>query len=260
MQNNQIIAKLYDQDIVELPKDLFISPEALKIFLEMFEGPLDLLLYLIRKQNIDILKIPIIQITEQYIQYINAMSTLNLNLAADYLVMAATLLTIKSKFMLPDNPVINDNEEEIDPIKLQKDLIEKLLEYEKIKILANNLNEMPRLERDFLWVNVNKGFDDNIKPTVTINQLRDIWYKIINTKISNTTHLIRKEEFSINSIMDNIISKLKLNQEQNILQLFDFDNSIQHNIVTFIAILELIKQSLIKLKFENSDIIIALVK
>lgn len=257
MQNNQIIAKLYNKDIIELPKDLFISPEALKVFLEMFEGPLDLLLYLIRKQNIDILSIPISQITDQYIQYINTMSTLNLNLAADYLVMAATLLTIKSKFMLPNDNICNDTENEIDPIELQKQLIEKLLEYEKIKILASKLNEIPRQERDFLWINIIKGIDENIKPNVTIDQLRDIWYKIITTKTINT-HLIHKEEFSINNIMTNIVDKLKIKNTQNILQLFDFNNTIQHNIVTFIAILELIKQSLIKLTYINNDIIIAL--
>jgi segregation and condensation protein A len=255
MQTNQVIAKLYHQDIIDIPKGLFITPDALKVFLEMFEGPLDLLLYLIKKQNIDILAIPITTITDQYIEYINAMSTLNIDLAGDYLVMAATLLTIKSSFMLPRESATIDNEDNIDPIELQQQLIKRLVEYEKIKLIAIKINQLPHANRDFRWINIIQNQDNQSNPLINVAQLSKLWDKIINQpKIM--THLITKDEYSINDIMSNIIKQLKIHQQQNILQLFNFNQSLQHNIITFIAILELTKEGLVKLSINNNDIIV----
>ena len=142
--NNGIGAKLYGEDIAQLPLDLYIPPEALEVYLESFEGPLDLLLYLIRKDNIDVLDIPMANLTTQYINYVEQMKTINIELAADYLLMSAMLIEIKSRLLLPKPENL---EEEDDP---RADLVRKLIEYEQMKSAAEELNEMPQVGRDTL--------------------------------------------------------------------------------------------------------------
>jgi segregation and condensation protein A len=191
------IARLNNQDINDLPKDLYINPEALLVFLEMFEGPLDLLIYLIRKQNIDILNIPIVQITTQYIAYINAMTTINIDLASEYLAMAATLLAIKSRMMLPRPPKLSDETEGEDDVDPRIELMNKLIEYEQIKEATQRIANLPIAERDYKWVHIEIS-SDKINPQVTIDDLKVAWQAILLKAISqNSTHNIEKQELSV---------------------------------------------------------------
>ena len=214
----QIIAKLNNKDITKIPKDLFIAPDALKVFLEMFEGPLDLLLYLIKKQDIDILDISISEITDQYIEYINAMTILDLDLASDYLLMSSTLLTIKSKFMIPNKPPDATSNDDKDPIVLRQILINQLLEYEKIKLIAIKINQLPQINRDFMWVNIPQNHNHNTKQPISLDQLSVIWQKIINQQ-NISINLSPKEAYCINDIMGDIINILNRQKQTKIIDL-----------------------------------------
>ena len=277
--NIPIIARLHNQNLTELPHDLYIDPDALQILLEIFEGPLDLLLYLIRRQNLDILTVPIKEITNQYISYINAMQVLNINLAAEYLVMAATLLTIKSRLLLPkqilDNAddIGNTADQNIDP---RQELINQLLEYEKIKMAATQLSNMPQIDRDYQWINVlykcsdvsdiNGGIgelENTIEPIINLVDLHKAWQRVLqNTLLLNKEpQKIAKQELSVQEHMRLILNKLNLtNSSTSFSSLFEYTLGISYIIVHFIAILELSKDGLIKLFSEKNDIIITLAK
>ncbi len=194
----QIIARVYDTPILKLPTNLYIDPLALRVFLEIFEGPLDLLLYLIKRQNIDIVNIKIVTITEQYISYINEMQNLNINLASEYLLMAATLLNIKSKLLIPNYQIQNNDMQESecqteinDAINMKEALILQLLEYEKIKILANQLYLIPQVNKDFVWINLKAqhtsdaaNFNNDNLETATIDSIIDNnYYNNDNNKL-----------------------------------------------------------------------------
>lgn len=253
MQINQPIAIVNDQEYNDLPKDLYISPESLQVFLERFEGPLDLLLYLIRKQNLDILTIPIAKITDQYMLYINGMQVLNFDLAGEYLLMAAMLLAIKSRMLLP-KPVLPESEDEgVDP---RQELIQKLLEYEKIKFGAQKIDELPIAQRDFLWIDVKLNDSINLIPELVMEDLVKAWYSLVlrNHKVAN--HQIKREELSVREHMSNILRTLAKVKRAAFSTLFEQNSGVAYIVVNFIAILELTKEGLIGITSENNNIFI----
>lgn len=230
---------------------MYIDPEALKVFLDMFEGPLDLLLYLIRKQNLDILSIPIAQITEQYINYINNMQTLNIDLASEYLLMAAMLIAIKSRLMLPKVTEDNMETDEDDP---RNDLIKRLLEYEKVKHLANQLDNLPTADRDFTWVQVLKNNEHIKLPDVVVSELSRIWQQIITQSlINNKEHHLKRQELSVREHMNIILKQLSEVHETMFFELFDKYMGISYIVVNFIAILELCKEGLVNIFLNNEE-------
>jgi segregation and condensation protein A len=241
--------------IFETPKDLYIAPEALQVFLDMFEGPLDLLLYLIKRQNLDILTIPIKKITSQYISYINTMQTLNIDLAAEYLLMAAMLLEIKSRMMLP-RPKLEETENEEDP---RQELIQKLIEYEKIKQAAISLADLPQANRDYFWLDVAPNDSLIITPSVTLQDLQNAWHNVLLKSIAqNKQHHIKRQELSVREYMSNIIRSLQKTGQCTFFALFDVSYSVSHVVVNFIAILELGKEGVITLYMQENEIIITL--
>ena len=228
----------------QVPDDLYIPPDALEVFLDLFEGPLDLLLYLIRRQNLDIVNIPIAQITQQYIAYIQLMGALNLELAAEYLVMAALLAEIKSRMLLPRQSVQEDEEE--DP---RATLIRRLQEYEAIKIAAEELDLLPRIERDIFEIEV------DISPLSVEQQLPDIRLKdmllafqdVLKRVDQLSHHQITKEALSVRERMATILANLKGENSLFFSQLFIRKEGRQGVVVSFLAILELGKEGLIEI-------------
>src|SRR3990172_1073553 len=190
------IAKVYGQPLLEFPQDLYIPPDALEVFLEQFEGPLDLLLYLIRKENISVLEIPMAQLTAQYLEYVEMMRSKQLELAAEYLLMAAMLIEIKSRMLLP-RPSATDLEE--DP---RAELVRRLLEYESMKLAAQRLNELPQSGRDFSLVQV--LFDQAVAerlPEVRAEDLRAAWLTLLTRAARNRHHRITREQLSVREHM-----------------------------------------------------------
>ncbi len=229
----------------ELPKDLFIPPEALEVVLEQFEGPLDLLLYLIRKQNLDILEINVANITEQYMGYIDMMKALRLELAAEYLVMAAMLAEIKSRMLLPRSKT-EENEEEEDP---RAELIRRLLEYERFKEAAEKLDNQPRLERDLHLaqahspkVQLEKGH-----PDVSMKDIMLAFAAVLRRSEMFEEHEVHREKLSTRERMSQVLSRLQLNGFVPFIQLFRVEEGKMGVVVTFLAILELVKEQLIDL-------------
>ena len=228
----------------QVPDDLYIPPDALEVFLDLFEGPLDLLLYLIRRQNLEIVNIPIAQITQQYIAYIQLMGALNLELAAEYLVMAALLAEIKSRMLLPRQSAQEDEEE--DP---RATLIRRLQEYEAIKIAAEELDLLPRVERDIFEIEV------DISPLSVEQQLPDIRLKdmllafqdVLKRVDQLSHHQITKEALSVRERMATILANLKGENSLFFSQLFIRKEGRQGVVVSFLAILELGKEGLIEI-------------
>lgn len=228
--------------LTELPQDLYIPPEALRVFLETFQGPLDLLLYLIKKQNLDILNVPVAEITRQYIHYIEIMKTLNLDLAAEYLVMAALLAEIKSRFLLP-RPANPDIGEE-DP---RAELIRRLQEYEQIKMAAENLHALPQVGREIFWASVQVSDKEMPKPQpeVAFKELLHAFLDVMQRAALHAHHSIARENLSIRERMSQILHKLRTDNYVEFHQLFTPSEGKLGVVVSFIAILELLKQSLI---------------
>jgi segregation and condensation protein A len=226
----------------QLPEDLYIPPDALEVFLELFEGPLDLLLYLIRRQNIDIINIPIAQITQQYIHYIQVMDTLKMELVAEYLVMAAWLAEIKSRMLLPRSPEAEDEEE--DP---RATLIRRLQEYECIKNVAEEIELMPRMERDIFSTLVDVSTVAIVKPLPDI-QLKEMllaFQDVLKRVEQLSHHQITKEPLSVRERMSTILENLKGADSLLFSQLFLRKEGRQGVVVSFLAILELSKERLI---------------
>lgn len=254
------ITAIYNgKKITQLPDDLFIPPEYLQVILEEFEGPLDLLLYLIRKQNIDVSDLPIFPITEQYMNYISIMEEMHFELASDYLVMASTLTEIKSKLLLP---VETDDDDEDDP---RANLIKRLLEYQKYKNASEQLEKIPRNNRDFYVVN-NAVDSQKInvidKPDIKIEQLRLALMDVIRRAEIFSTHNIQSETLSVRERMSSILSTLSNNDNVEFENFFKFDEGRLGVIVTFLAILELVKESLVDVMQNQSlsKIYISLIK
>jgi len=226
----------------QLPDDLYIPPDALEVFLELFAGPLDLLLYLIRKQNLDIVNIPIAQITQQYMVYIQLMGDMKIELAADYLVMAAWLAEIKSRMLLPRPP--ESEEEEDDP---RAALIRRLQDYETIKYAAEALEALPRMERDFFSVDVDTTTIDigQSFPDMELGELLLAFKAVLKRAEQHSHHAITKEALSVRERMSTILESLKDSDSRLFTELFTRREGRHGVVVSFLAILELGKEGLI---------------
>lgn len=236
------LAKLYGEPLFAMPQDLYIPPDALQVFLEAFEGPLDLLLYLIRKQNFNILDIPMAAVTRQYLVYVDEIRSTNLELAAEYLLMAAMLIEIKSRMLLPPKKVADGQEAE-DP---RAELVRRLLEYEQIKLAAHQLNEIPQYGRDFLraQVYVEQALQPRF-PDVTVVDLQEAWRDIVKRAKLVQHHVISREELSVREHMSIVLRKLQGQKFVEFENLFDPTRGMPVLVVTFIALLELSKEGLI---------------
>tara|TARA_Y100000588_G_scaffold395002_1_gene519009 strand:- start:6192 stop:7058 length:867 start_codon:yes stop_codon:yes gene_type:complete len=231
------------ESMTELPSDLYIPPVALKVFLDTFEGPLDLLLYLIRKQNLNILDVPIADITDQYVNYINLMKELELELAGEYLLMAAMLAEIKSKMLLP---LFEEIEDEEDP---RAELVRRLLEYERYRTVSEELNKLQRLERDVFITGVESShLAKPIElPEIAIQELMLSFQKVLKRAEMFTSLHLLKEPLSVRERMSTILEKLKNKDFLDFTELFNFEEHKTGLVVTFLAILELMKESLIEI-------------
>jgi segregation and condensation protein A len=232
------------QPVTELPRDLYIPPQALEVFLEAFEGPLDLLLYLIRRQNLDILDIPIAEITRQYTRYIELMQVLQLELAGEYLLMAATLAEVKSRMLLP-RPAAEAGED-ADP---RAELVRRLQEYERFKRAAEGIDRMARLERD-TWVATAELVDrkvTRIAPQVTLQEMLLAFQEVLARSDMFAHHHVQREPLSVRQRMSDVLSALSASSFLDFVRLFSADEGRRGVTVTFVAILELLREGLIEI-------------
>lgn len=239
------IATVLGQPYHELPQDLFIPPDALEVFLDTFEGPLDLLLYLIRRQQLDILNLPILQITAQYMEYVDLMQGLNLELAAEYLLMAAWLAEIKSRLLLPKAPELEDEEEGEDP---RVTLIRRLQEYERYKLGAERVNALPRVEREiFVAAAMAPDFGalKPLAPDVSLVELALYMQSVVKRATHFEHHQIRREQIPTRVRMAEILAMLSLGQTLRLEQVLRAEEGRMGVLVTFLALLELCKEQLI---------------
>ncbi|WP_429066338.1 segregation and condensation protein A [Aeromonas bestiarum] len=239
------IARVLGQPYHELPQDLFIPPDALEVFLDTFEGPLDLLLYLIRRQQLDILNLPILQITAQYMEYVELMQGLNLELAAEYLLMAAWLAEIKSRLLLPKAPELEDEEEGEDP---RVTLIRRLQEYERFKVGGERLNALPRVEREIFIAAVlppDFGSLKPLTPDVSLVELALYMQSVVKRATHFEHHQIRREQIPTRVRMAEILAMLSLGRTLQLEQVLRAEEGRMGVLVTFLALLELCKESLI---------------
>ena len=238
------LARLYGEPLFQLPTDLYIPPDALEIFLEAFEGPLDLLLYLIRKQNFNILDIPMAAVTRQYLSYVDEIRSRNLELAAEYLLMAAMLIEIKSRMLLPPKKTAEGQEPE-DP---RAELVRRLLEYEQMKLAATRIAEVPQFGRDFLRAQV--YVEQALKPRLPDVELADIqqaWADILKRAKLVQHHKISREELSVREHMSIVLRKLQGRRFAPFEDLFDPAKGVPVLVVTLIALLELAKETLVEI-------------
>lgn len=237
------IARLYGEPLAELPHDLYIPPDALEVILEAFEGPLDLLLYLIRKQNLDVLDIPMAPLTRQYLEYVEMMRSKNLELAAEYLVMAAMLMAIKSRMLLPRPPSMADEEE--DP---RAELVRRLLEYEQIKQAAHKLDTLPQVGRDIVAISVwiEKTAEERL-PEVDARDLAEAWRSMLTRARLAAHHRVSREELSVRAHMSAILRRLREQRVIEFSELFDPTRGVAVLVVNFLALLELARELLIEI-------------
>ena len=236
------IARVYGQPLLEVPRDLYIPPDALEVILEQFEGPLDLLLYLIRKENIDVLDIPMARLTAQYLEYVELMRTRSLELAAEYLLMAAMLIEIKSRMLLP-RPSRADLEE--DP---RAELVRRLLDYERMKQAARRLDELPHAGRDFELVHV--IFEQAAParlPAVNVDDLKSAWLMLLGRASVTRHHRITRNQLSVREHMSRLLRALQDAHYVEFCELFDPAQGVPVLVVTLLALLELARESLIEL-------------
>ncbi len=237
------VARLYGEPLFALPNDLYIPPDALEIFLEAFEGPLDLLLYLIRRQNFNILDIPMASVTRQYLAYVEQIRSSNLELASDYLLMAAMLIEIKSRMLLPPRKTADGKEAE-DP---RAELVRRLVEYEQMKLAAAQLDALPLLGRDFLRAQVAIGEAMTLRlPEVTPADLREAWAELVKRARLNQHHRITREQLSVREHMSLLLRALQGRRFAIFEELFEPDRGPEVLVVTFIALLELAREHLIE--------------
>lgn len=241
-QREMPFAIVEGEPVTELPRDLYIPPHALEVFLEAFEGPLDLLLYLIRRQNINILDIPIAEITRQYVEYIELMRDMQFELAGEYLVMAATLAEIKSRMLLPRANEADDDEE--DP---RAELVRRLQEYERFKRAAQDLDNLERLERDVVTADAEAAEKRIVTklPDVTLKELLFAFQDVVRRSEMFAHVHIQREALSVRERMSNVLAALENNQYVDFVRLFDPSEGRIGVTVTFLAILELLKEALI---------------
>ena len=238
------LARLYGEPMFALPTDLYIPPDALEVFLEAFEGPLDLLLYLIRKQNFNILDIPMAGLTRQYLVYIDEVRSRNLELAAEYLLMAAMLIEIKSRMLLPPKKV-EGGDEAADP---RAELVRRLLEYEQMKLAAVQLNQLPQHGRDFFTAQgvIEQSLQPRF-PDVHIDELQQAWRDIFKRATLVQSHRITRAELSVREYMGQLLKALHGRRFAPFESLFDPSQGSTVLVVTFIALLELAKETLIEI-------------
>jgi segregation and condensation protein A len=235
------IARIHGEPILAVPEDLYIPPDALEVFLETFEGPLDLLLYLIRKNNLDVLDIQMAKLTAQYLEYVDMMRTNQLELAAEYLLMAAVLIEIKSRMLLPRPKAGNDEGE--DP---RAELVRRLMEYERIKLAAQRLNEHPQAGRDFQLVQVliERASAQRLAQ-VRPEDLREAWLGIVARAKITQHHRITREQLSVRERMTRVLRDLRGVQFVAFQDLFDSAQGLAEMVVTFLAVLELAREGLV---------------
>ena len=244
-QGEMPFAVVEGQPIIEMPRDLYIPPQALEVFLEAFEGPLDMLLYLIRRQNLDILDIPIAEITRQYMRYIELMQVLQLELAGEYLLMAATLAEVKSRMLLP-RVGSDDVSDEADP---RAELVRRLQEYERFKRAAESIDRMPRLERD-TWVASAELADRKvvrIPPQVTLQEMLLAFQDVLSRSDMFAHHHVQREPLSVRQRMADVLTALQANAFVDFVRLFTPEEGRRGVTVTFVAILELLREGLIEI-------------
>ena len=241
------IAKVYGEPMLEMPHDLYIPPDALEVFLEQFEGPMDLLLYLIRKQNISVLDIPMAKLTRQYLEYVELMRTKQLELAAEYLLMAAMLIEIKSRMLLPRPAAV---EEESDP---RAELVRRLLEYERMKLAAQKLDELPQLGRDLLAVAayVERTTSERL-PDVHPRDLAEAWRSLLQRARLHAHHKVSREELSVREHMSRILRQLREHRVLEFREMFDPARGVTVLVVTLLALLELARETLIEITQSGS--------
>lgn len=237
------IARLYGEPLFQAPQDLYIPPDALEIFLEAFEGPLDLLLYLIRKQGFNIFDIPMAEVTRQYLGYIEQVRRTNLELAAEYLLMAALLIEIKSRMLLPQRPK-TDEEEAEDPRAV---LVQRLLEYERMKRAAQRLEFLAMIGRDFWRASaLNERPEQKHYPDVSGEDLRRAWLDIARRQKLNASHRLPPEQLSVREYMSRVLRHLAGQRFVEFHRLFLRSEGAGVAVVTFLAILELVRESLVE--------------
>lgn len=250
LENKEVFARLYGEPLFAIPTDLYIPPQALEVILHSFEGPLDLLLYLIRKQNFDVLDIPMAQVTAQYLVYVEQIRQTHLELAAEYLLMAALLIEIKSRMLLPVKKADTDEEVE-DP---RAELVRRLLAYEQMKKAAQELDQLPRVERDF-WVGHAQAdlHIEEILPDVCAEDLRQAWQSILKRATLHQSHLITREQLSVREHMSQVLRQLSATEFLEFKQLFHNvleqteSDAVAVVVVHFLAVLELVKEALVEL-------------
>jgi segregation and condensation protein A len=238
------VAKVHGELLAELPSDLYIPPDALEILLETFEGPLDLLLYLVRKANVDILDIPMAELTRQYLTYVEAMREKNLELAAEYLVMAAMLMEIKSRMLLP-RPKAVGHEEAEDP---RAELVRRLLEYERMKLGAQKLDALPHRDRDFHAVGV--WVEQTIAhrlPQVRPEDLAAAWRELLKQARMREHHKVTRDQLSVREHMTLVLRLLQEAEYRELRELFDPWKGVPVLVVTFLALLELAREALVEI-------------
>ena len=237
------VARLYGEPLFRLPQDLYIPPDALEVFLEAFEGPLDLLLYLIRKQNFNILDIPLADVTRQYLAYVDQIRKTNLELASDYLLMAAMLIEIKSRMLLPPKKSADGAEPE-DP---RAELVRRLIEYEQMKLAAARIDALPMFGRDFLraQVHIEQSLEPRF-PEVEVDELRAAWAELMKRARLNQHHTITREQLSVREHMSIVLRRLQGRRFAMFEDLFDPARGVPVMVVTFIALLELSREHLLE--------------
>lgn len=238
-----ISAKIKGEAFTTLPQDLYIPPDALEVYLEAFEGPLDLLLYLIRKHNLDILDIPMADLTRQYMQYVEKMRAIKLELAGDYLLMSAMLIEIKSRMLLPKPAEI---ESEDDP---RAELVRRLMEYEAIKLAAQRIDAMPKVGEDILVASAYYQHISEVKPPeVSLDDLAEAWRNVLKRASHFKHHKVSRAELSVREHMSIILRRLKTDHMVEFSDLFDVvQDGIPKLVVCFLAILELAREGLLRI-------------
>ena len=248
LDSKEVYARLYGEPLFAIPQDLYIPPQALEVVLQSFEGPLDLLLYLIRKQNFDVLDIPMAEVTEQYLEYVEQLRQSNLELAGEYLLMAALLIEIKSRMLLPVKKA-DTGEEVEDP---RAELVRRLLAYEQMKQAALDLDALPRVERDFWVVHAKADLHiEEILPEVCAEDLRQAWQNILRRAKLHQSHTITREQLSVRDHISQILRRLSTTEFLEFNQLFNellqqpTADATAVVVVHFLAMLELAKEALI---------------
>ena len=237
------VARLKGEPLLHFPDDLYIPPDALKLFLESFEGPFDLLLYLIRKQRLDLNEISVAAVTDQYMQYVEQIRSQNMELASDYLVMAADLMMIKSRLLLPV-PVNEEDQEEEDPTAR---ILREVAEYEKIQVAAQLLNALPTMGDGFWRGYVPVEEDEAPEPKVLPQELARVWLSVVKNANLKVNHTVARQELSIHEFMSAIIRRLEQERFVSFDELVQVQASMQEKVVSFLAILELSREGLLSI-------------